>query len=100
MIATLIIILTAFTWLAYETDWFTIRLESQEYQWLQIARRQAVKLQTANKPVLMLTAGNPANYPMTLTITVQELKELITQLSKTDLELIEEVWDYDYSDQT
>ncbi len=32
MIATIIILAIAFTWLGYETKWFTIRLESTEYQ--------------------------------------------------------------------
>lgn len=110
MIATLTIIAVAFYWLAYETDWFTVRLESTEYQRRQLVKTeikvnadipesQAVKILTS-KPVLMLTAGNPANYPMTLTTTVKELRDLIDQLSKTELELTEEVLGYDYSDQT
>ena len=38
MIAAIIIISLAFLWLAYESKWFTIRLESTEYQKAVIAQ--------------------------------------------------------------
>ncbi len=108
MIATLIIIGIALAWLGYETDWLRIRLESTEYQRTVKAQAevkvkdmpQAIKLLTASKPVLALSAGDPASYPMTLTTTVEKLRDMINQLAKTELELTEEVLGYDYSDQT
>ncbi len=92
MIATIIIICIAFVWLMRETDYLRVRLPVGK-------DKPAIKLLPVSKPVLMLTAGNPANYPMTLTTTVKQLKDLIDQLSKTELELTEEVYEYDYSEQ-
>ncbi len=93
MIATLLIIGILFYWLMIETNWLRVRLL------IGSDVSPAIKLLTASKPVLMLTSGNPDTYPMTLTTTVRELKALIDQLSKTELELTEEVLGYDYSDQ-
>ena len=38
MIAAIIIIALALAWLGYESNWFTIRLESAEYQRLNLAK--------------------------------------------------------------
>jgi len=97
MIATIIIIALAFIWLLKETNYLTIRLETTEYQ-----RQQAESVKVKadmSQPILALPASNPANYLITLTTTVKELKSMIDQLSKTELELTEEVYSYDYSEQ-
>lgn len=93
MIATLLVIALAFYWMLRETDWLRVRLL------IGADKPQSIKLPSAAKPMLALPMGNPNNYPMTLTIDTCVLRELIDQLSKTELELTEEVCGYDYSDQ-
>ncbi len=95
MIATLTIIAIAFTWLAYETDWFTVRLETTEYQ-IQQNKIKAI----IPEPILALPAGDPMRYMMTLATDIKTLRAMVDELSKTELELTEEVHGYDYSDQT
>ncbi len=118
MIVTLIIISLALVWLLIETKGLSIRLP----QYVQIEDKTLAEMVHANlnledkpiiktlllpefcertsKSILALPAGNPANYPMTLTTDIKTLKAMIDQLSKTELELTEEVIGYDYSDQT
>ncbi len=106
MIATLITIGIAFYWMLRETDYLRIRLPMGKDNALIVEveniaiEPQAVKLLTASKPILALPIPDPDNYPMTLTTDIKTLKAMIDQLSKTELELTEEVWGYDYSDQT
>ncbi len=92
MIATLTIIAVAFYWLMRETDYLRIRLPMG-------ANRTTIKLLPAAKPMLALPAGNPYGYPMVaIPQDAKWLQDVIERLSKTELELIEEVSGYDYSD--
>ncbi len=86
MIATLIIIGIAFYWMLRETDYLRIRLPMGK-----VADKTTLLL-PASKPALALPAGNPDNYPMTLTIDTATLKDLISNLSKTEMELTEEYY--------
>lgn len=95
MIPTIVILAIAFEWLMLESDYMRVRLPMGK-----VPDKTPVKLLPAITPMLALPAGNPDNYPMTLTIEVRKLRELLDQLSKAELALKEEVIRYDYSDQT
>ena len=80
MIPCLIIVTLAFIWMIIETDYLGLR----------VPKKHSLLLLPAPAPVLLLNAGNPESYPMILRTSTQELKDLLSELAKTELE-VEEV---------